>query len=419
MFKGLKTSFKKINKSKKIKMDLNRIKSTDELLNKKNNLEFIETIRSLIKSSSQFKNLYLPVIRKFAEFVQEIPLMQPGFFNQKINFLERSLERSTRSLSLCLNYFFPKEKNFSNVIHNNALSIYAVFTAALFLDIGKLAVKYNIMLYHKKSYPLKNWNPFTGSMLALGYYYKIDYVKENYNDLQSPITPILARQILDSAYGSFLEMKGFNWIASDLKIVEIWLNLLSGKEDRIPMTSFMSMVPRAEVELIENLRLSAQIEVTDPSGEAFLQWLRKELADGKILINEKGAKVNIIDGKIFISTELFQEFANINPNYKHPEIIEKQFIDVAKLYQISISELDQRYRAWGGLSGIGDLSKRYRTVGGLSTAVENQKKPLQRILQGDIRLVSLITSNNAIQKIIAINAIQSSTKNFISPHLTR
>ncbi len=400
-------------------MDLNRIKSIDELLTKKNNLEFIETIRSLIKSSSQFKNLYLPVIRKFAEFVQEIPLMQPGFFNQEINFLERSLDRSARSLSLCLNYFFPKEKNFSNVIHNNALSIYAIFTAALFLDIGKLAVKYNIMLYHKKSYPLKNWNPFTGSMLALGYYYKIDYVKENYNDLQSPTTTILARQILDSAYDSFLEMKGFNWLASDLKILEIWLNLLSGNEDRIPMTSFMSMVPRAEVELIENSRLSAQIEATDPSGEAFLQWLRKELADEKILINEKGAKVTITDGKIFISTELFQEFANINPNYKHPEIIEKQFIDVAKLYQISISELDQRYRAWGGLSGIGDLSKRYRTVGGISTAVENQKKTPQRILQGDIRLVSLITSNNSIQKIIAINCVQSSTKNFISPHLTR
>ncbi|WP_143549617.1 conjugal transfer nickase/helicase domain-containing protein, partial [Rickettsiella grylli] len=368
--------------------------------------------------SNQFKNLYLPVIKKFSEFVQEIPFMQPGFFNHKINFLERGLERSARSLSLCLNYFFPEKNNLMGLSCRDDLSLYATFTAALFLDVGQLVVEYNTVLYNKKSYPLKNWSPFTGSMLGLGYYYKTDFIKENYNNLQPLITPILARQILECAYPCSLETEGFHWIASDLKILEMWLHLLSGNEDRIPMTSFMSMVPRAEIELIEHSRLSAQIETTEPSGEAFLQWLRKEIADEKILINEKEAKINIADGKILISTELFQEFATINPNYKHPEVIEKQFIDVAKLYQISISELDQRYRALGGLSGMGDLSKRYRTVGGISTAIENQKKPFPRVLQGDIRLISLITSCHSLQKMININSFQDITKKFTSPHLT-
>jgi hypothetical protein len=415
MFRGLSPSFKKINKSKKAHAQIDRcvIKTADDLLNTKNNLASIEIVKSLIKPSSHFNYIYLPTIRKFAEFVQAIPLMQPGFFNQKINFLERGLERGVRALSLCLKYFFPEENNFINISNNDSLEIYATFTAALFLDVGKLALKYSIMLFDKKNNPTKEWNLFSGSMLGLGDYYKVDYIEENYNDLENSITLLLARQILDSVNAVSLHTKGFNWIASDLSVLKLWICLLTGEEDRIPMTSFMSMVPRAEIDLIETSRLNAQVAVTDPGGEAFLKWLRKELVEEKILINEKDAKISISNGKIFISTAIFQEFTNVNPNYKHPEIIEKQFIDVAKLYQISISELDQRYRGFGGLSGLGDLSKRYRALGGISAVQESQKNSVQRILQGDIRLISLITSNIQIQ-----NIKLNSTRNFTPPNLT-
>lgn len=413
MFRGLNFSFKKINKSKaRAQVDQYVIKTADDLLNTKNNLASIKIIKSLIKPSSQFNYIYLPIIRKFAEFVQVIPLMQPGFFNQKINFLERGLERGVRTLSLCLKYFFPEENDFINISNIDALKIYATFTAALFLDVGKLAVKYSIMLFDKKNHPSKEWNLFSGSMLGLGHFYEIDYIEENDDILENSITLLLARQILDSASDISLDTEGFNWIASDLSVLKIWIYLLTGEEDRIPMTSFMSMVPRAEIDLIEASRLNVQAAVTDPGGEAFLQWLRKELAEGKVLINEKDAKIGISNGKIFISTAIFQEFADVNPNYKHPEVIEKQFIDIAKLYQISISELDQRYRGFGGLSGLGDLSKRYRTLGGISAVQENQKNSV-RVLQGGVRLISLITSNIPIK-----NIDLNSTRNFTPPNLT-
>lgn len=417
MFQGLRSSYKKINKTKKAQADLFLIQTADDLLNTEKNLASIEAIKLLIKPSNYF-DYYIPVIKKFAEFVQNIPLIQDGFFNQKTNFLERGLERGTRTLVLCLKYFFPGEINFSNISVENELWLYATFTAALFLDIGKLAVGYSITLYHRKVYALKKWNPFRTAMLGQGYYYKINYIKESFNNLNNFSTYKLACNILDSATNITSETEGFNWIASDLKVLEIWIHLLSGEQDRIPMTSFMSMIPRAEIEIIENYRINAQVSVTDPIGEAFLRWLRKELAEGKILINEKDAKIRISDGKIFISTTLFQEFANVNPNYKHPEVIEKQFIDVAKLYQISISELDQRYRAFGGLSGLGDLSKRYRTIGGISTTQENQKNSPQRVLQGDIRLISLITSTTSIQKIITLDSAKNLGRNFTSPNLS-
>jgi hypothetical protein len=418
LFRGLKPAFKKINKTK-IKPDLHPIRTADDLLNTKDNLKFVKAIKLLIKPSSRFNSFYLPIIKKFAEFVQNLTENQCGFFNQEIGFLERGLERSSRTLALCLKYFFPEEINFANISNKDALWIYATFTAALFLDIGKIAVKYSITLFHKKGLSLKKWNPYIASMLGQGDYYKFDYVKENFNDLRNFITPLLARQILDSMTNSSLEKEGFNWIASDPDVLKTWFFLLAGEEDRIPMTSFMSMIPRADIELIENARINAHIAITDRAGEAFLQWLRKELAEGRILINDKDAKIRITEGKILLSTAIFQEFVDTNPNYKHPDLIERQFIDVAKLYQISISELDQRYRAYGGSSGLGDLGKRYRTVGGLSATQENEKNTLQRFLQGDIRLISLITSASSMGKIINLSLPSKDiSKIFISPHLS-
>lgn len=415
LFRGLRPSFKKMDKTK---IDLYPIKTADDLLNTKDNLKFVKAVKRLIKPSSRFNGFYLPVIKKFAEFVQNITENQCGFFNQETGFLERGLERSSRTLDLCLKYFFPEEVNFANISNKDALWIYATFTAALFLDIGKIAVKYSITLFHKKGYSLKKWNPYIASMLGQGDYYKFDYVKENFNDLRNFITPMLARQILDSMTDASLETEGFNWIASDPDVLKIWFSLLAGEEDRIPMTSFMSMIPRADIELIENDRINAQIAITDRGGEAFLQWLRQELAEGRIFTHEKDAKVRISEGKIFLSTAIFQEFVDANPNYKHPELIERQFIDVAKLYQISISELDQRYRAYGGLSGLGDLGKRYRTVGGLSATQENEKNTQQRFLQGDIRLISLLTSSLSRDKIINLSlSSKDRSKIFISPHL--
>src|SRR5438128_1455241 len=106
MFQGLRPALKKSNKPKKTQADLNVIKTADELLSTENNLVFIETVKLLIKLSNRFNSFYLPIIKKFAEFVQNIP------FNQEINFLERGLERGARTLSLCLKCFFPEETDF-------------------------------------------------------------------------------------------------------------------------------------------------------------------------------------------------------------------------------------------------------------------------------------------------------------------
>lgn len=370
--------------------DLKLIKTSDYLLDTESNLALIKTIKSLIKSPERF-DYYLPIIKKFSEFVQEIPLKRANSFKQEISFLERGLQRSTRTLLLCLKYFFPEKKNFENISDSDALWIYAAFTAALFLDIGKLIAKHTLLLYDKNHQLIDEWNFFLVSMVKRGYYYKINYIKENNDNLKYSCTPILAGKILESVTDTSLKKDCLNWIASNKKVLESWIDILSGKKDRIPMTSFMSMIPYAEIDIIEKYRIDEQILVDNPSGDLFLQWLRQEIENGKILTGEKDTKVIILDEKILISTELFKEFAELHQNSESPEVIKNQFINVIlQLYQIPISELYQRYRAFGGLSGLNDSSKRYRAVGGISTAQENQKSLPQLFLQGDSSLIFLI-----------------------------
>lgn len=407
LFQDLKRHINNINNKSK-PSGIYPIKPAVELLSMKDNQVFLRTIKLLIKPSRRFDDFYLPVIEKFAEFVQTIPENERGFFGQQTDFLSHGLERVARVLSLCLAHFFPKQADFSAISKYDALWIYATFTAALFLDIGKIAVKYTIMLYHEKAYPLKKWDPYTSAMLGQGSYYKFDYIKENFNNLRHFITPILARQVLDSVDSS--SEKGFNWIASDPEVLEVWFALLAGEEERIPMTSFMSVIPQAEIGIIENYRKKAGISLIDPAGEAFLQWLRKEIKEGRIEINAMDDKLRVKEKVVILSGVLFQQFANANATYKHPEIIERQFIDIAKLYQIPISELDQRNRAQGGVSGISDFAKRYRTMGGIATIQDNVKTS-HRFLKGGIGLLALVTSS-AFHKVMSSGVAE---KNIIKP----
>ena len=397
------------NKDKRIK-DLFPVRSASKLLSGAVPKSFVDTLQSLIKPAALFDGVYFPVIEKFAEFVQNIPEIGCSFVGQEVEFLNQGLERTARALSLCLVYFFPKETNFPELSKQTALWLYATFTASLLMNIGKLATQYKITLYHKKSYPLDGWDPFSGTMLGRADFYKFAYSKE-LTHFRQEIGLLLARQLLDSIVTPLSEPSGFNLIASDPFVLEAWLSLLSGEADRIPMTSFMAIVPRAELAIMESHRKHKKITLTDPAGEAFLNWLRKEIREARLEANQD-ARFQVTEKEVILSRQLFEAFANVSSSYKHPEIIEKQFLNIAKLYSIPISELDQRYRALGGISGIHDLGNRYRAVGGISVVSENERAMKGLFLKGGVGLFALLVSQPA-QKLAGINFLE---RKIIRPH---
>lgn len=375
IFKHIQQQLHKENSKETLKHpDATLIQSGNTLLATEKRQQHVIAVKALLNLPPKiFNNIYYQVIEQFAEFVQSLPETVHGAFASEGGFLDHGIERASRALSLCATYFFPEEKNLQNVSSEQALWIYAVFTAALLYDVGKLAVKYDITITRKSGAFIKKWLPYTSSMIAQGKYYQFEFVKENRDNLRRLVTPLLARQILQDAtqLQDNSETNGFNWLASNSDVLEAWLTLLSG-ETRIPMSSFMSLIPLADAQVInshiKNLRLGtvpagmfigvnpqandSPFATTLATGDAFLEWLKAGLANGNISVNQKDSLVHTTQEGVLISSELFKEFSHENLSFKNPEGTEQQFRKFLELYQAPIGDLGKRYSAIRGISTV-------------------------------------------------------------------
>lgn len=346
------------------------IESATTLLSADKRQQHLKNIKALLNLPPKlYQTLYQQAIEQFAEFVQSLPETAQGIFAGELGFLDHGLERAARALSLCLGYFFPQEKNFQNVSSQQALWVYAVFTAALLYDVGKLAVKYHIQICQKDGAPLQPWSPYTCSMVAQGKYYRYDFVKENRDNLRRLTTPLLARQILSEAEQSGEiepgsgSLSGFSWIASDPDVLEAWLTLLGGNTRTV--NSFLTVIPLADIQVIEShmhhIRgFGAQLPGMFNSlpgmqedalhlhqmNDAFLEWLRTGIADQSISVNLDDSHVHTTAEGVVILDSIFNHYLTENPQVKQgPSEVARQFRNFLDLYQMSFSEqiISQRH----------------------------------------------------------------------------
>lgn len=343
------------------------IQQAPALLATQNCQQHLKNMKALLNLPPKlFDKIYQQPIAHFAELVQTLPQTRHGLFANSGAFLEHGIERAARALALCLTYFFPQEKTLQMASSQEALWIYAVFTAALFLDIGKLAVKYQITLCHKDGNPIRDWLPYTGSMMEQGYFYTYDFVKENRDHLGWMVTPLLARQILDAASmemddNESTQAAGFNWIATDPTVLEAWLRMLTG--DQRGATSFMTVIPLADTQIIERYLNAKSGGAVQPSGlfpntildsrhilgsgeenvqaetvKNFLEWLaknqdKKEISD---LIHKEHEGV-------FLSSEIFEAFVSANARYSNAGTVEQQFRELLATQITSVGDLVKKY----------------------------------------------------------------------------
>jgi integrating conjugative element relaxase (TIGR03760 family) len=385
MFKGLHQILNKVKPADNLRQPQGMpVNTAQALLAAEKHQKYLSDIKSLLNLPPKlYEKLYYQVIERFAEFVQNLPQTQHGAFSNVGGFLDHGIERAARALSLCLEYFYPQQKSFQTVTSQEALWIYAVFTAALFLDLGKLAVKYQITLCSKDGAVIKEWLPYSGTMLKQGTYYKYDFVKENRENLGKLVTSLLARQILDEVVSETGEDtgNGFNWLASDPDVLEAWLSLLN-TEGR-PMGTFMSVIPQADAQVIESYfgaqKAGAQtskpfagtmfdtpVTTTTPTGgdengftasvdgaETFLRWLRNGLESGAISMNDLASQVQVVREGVLMSSEVFQTFATANQQYRNPDSIEQQFMKLLESYVYPVGELQRRYTHLQGGIAVG------------------------------------------------------------------
>ena len=344
------------------------IESAATLLAPARRQDYLKNIKSLLHLPPKlYDTLYYKVIERFAEFVQSLPETQHGAFANNGDFLNHGLDRASRALTLILSYFFPEEQSFHSATSEQALWIYAVFTAGLLLDIGKLAVKYQITLCNKDSTAIKEWLPYSGSMVGQAKYYKFTYVKQNRDHLRRLITGLLARQLLtetDQSGDGTTTVGGFNWIASDPVVLESWLNMLYGETRNV--TSYLTVLPYADQLAIENnlaheraanlgknaLFGTGLFDTTKDNplaelaaGQALHEWLRQNIGNGTVAINNEDSAIHRTEEGLMVSLDdLINRFTKENPQHQNnTQVIKTQFMQLMELYNIPVSQLAREY----------------------------------------------------------------------------
>jgi len=274
------------------------IMSSDQLVSSRRYRFILDKLSELsLLPPDHFANLYETLIANFAEFVQLIPPKPNGVLGGLLN---SGLVRGMVALDAYTEQYGSKS--------TDALNRYAVFSAALLLDVSKAVTNQRVMITNSEGKYVTEWRPFVGPMCNLGTYYKFYPISAAYKRLDNSITAILARQIMPES--------GFLWLSSHWRIFADWLEALAGgRRGAGRITHIISRV--LEEDLLELLAKIANFNI-DPFdaaefgyGDDFLKWLKEGLEDGSIDVNAKDGMVHVVEEGVYVDRQMFKQYADI------------------------------------------------------------------------------------------------------------
>jgi hypothetical protein len=282
------------------KVSLYSVKTADALLgHTKRQLLIARIKKSTDLEEAYFETLYMPVIERFAEFVQALPYIKGG---KRGGLLDYGLVRAALVSQAYVGETGKKA---------DPLYTYAIFTVALLRDIGKVVSQQKVMISDAQGQFLAEWLPFAEPLTDKAQYYKIRVLDDRWLLLGQAVTPLLARQLMP--------VMGFSLIAEDYELLQKWMGVLlgSGTIEGDLFLNLLQLVEKqldAELEKLQIPPLSLEpIEPEEPektkSGEDFLEWLNDALEKDKIPRNQADSAIHALEtGEIFLDIKLFQLF---------------------------------------------------------------------------------------------------------------
>lgn len=272
MFKGMQNIF---NKTKKDKLEkalaespVTPVLTADDLLASESRQRTIKEIRDLMSlPDEEFDQWFLKAIRELAEFTQNLPETARSFYASVGGLLDHALERTSLALFLCRTYLLPQSVSMATLDEPEMLWVYAVFTASLYLDIGKVATHHLVTMTDAEGNENKRWLPFAGSMVSQSTHYVYGFNTQDHEHMRHLVTPLLARQLIPA--------QGFNWIAGNPEVLQAWLAMLA--DDQRQMGSLMTVIPLADAQILEGYFSDRKVfrHSLSPKTIAFLAQLQK------------------------------------------------------------------------------------------------------------------------------------------------
>jgi integrating conjugative element relaxase (TIGR03760 family) len=289
-------------------------------------------------SPENHEELCNSLLKRFAEFVQNLPETATNYYARQGGLLDHALERTDTALTLVRGYFLPDGSEAAPLTEPQTLWMYAVYSASILRGIGRIMTEFRIDVYNRQGGLSRKWQPYDGSMLSQGKYYQYHFVKPQPDSFMRRNTLLLARQLMP--------VEGFRWISGNSEVLRVWLALLD-ENDRSAGT-FGHVISQADAQAIlrewqrQHAKVNAKVEVKDLDLADFdfvdkvekelgkdklgdkdkndkvladmTDWIRRQLASGELLINRQ--HLLSVPGGLLITAELFSLFVQRYPEYK-------------------------------------------------------------------------------------------------------
>jgi integrating conjugative element relaxase (TIGR03760 family) len=302
--------------------------------------------------SSRFETLCIKLLHNFAHQCQSLPETTNSYYTLPCGMLDYALNRTEAALHL-LRQNMVQDPH-ADLSEEQKLWLYALFSAAILQEIGKLKLDYHIELFDTNGYLTARWNPLLERLPSHAKYYHFEFIHNNEDDLRKRLNLLLAYQLMPES--------GFAWIAEHPQVLAAWLALLNEDPNSAGMLGLI--LERAKAIAIQRdlntflvrhvasgggsggraHRISRFIETTpgNPAekerllGAEFIKWLTGELEKGRFSINK--IPIMMLPAGLHLTREVRDFFMREHPEIKHWQAVQKGLISLGLLQQGGLSE---------------------------------------------------------------------------------
>ncbi len=327
----------------KIIKDLTAMAAPLEILEGGRRQTLIQQMTTLVDLPAQrFDDLCLNLIYQLINYCQFLPETANSYYALPGGILDYALNRAQAAMQLLHEYLIPNEIGELSDIQR--LWLYAMFSASLLKDIGKLQIDYQVQVFDPFGLPLKQWNPLIESLISAGSYYQFEFLSDHEDKmpLRRRINLLLARLLMPN--------EGFAWIASNPDVLATWLALLS--DDWQSAGTLGAILIRADAIAIQRYfndhmlhhvagkrgnggpRIGTFVDTKSTTpvakeqliGIQFIKWLTLALDSGQIMINK--APLLMVPGGLLMHPDIFKLFVRAHPEYKNWQAVQSGFLSL-------------------------------------------------------------------------------------------
>lgn len=311
--------------------DLTAVVVSSQLLSGNKRQALLEQIsQSSDLDPKRFKNLCLNLVHHLTDHCQSIPETSNSYYALPGGILDYALNRTDVALQLFRQYMVQDEG--AELSEIQRLWLYAMLSASLLKDIGKLQIDYAVTVFDAHGQRLKPWNPLLESLITAGSYYQFEFQVDSGDKipLRRRFNLLIARLLMPK--------EGFTWIASNPEVLAVWLALLSDdwqsagtlgailvRADAMAIQRYFneSMIQHVSRRGTRTARIGTFIDTSPEAiiakeqmlGVEFIKWMTVALDGGQLMINK--APLLMVPGGLLICADAFKLFVRAHPEYKN------------------------------------------------------------------------------------------------------